>query len=349
MRSIARGWIVFAIAVCASCTQTKAQDLSLPELANLTIGGQHDDQDRIAVREKVDVAIRAGDFAALNRMERDYRVNRTRHASGAWLLRDFYIALAAMPGPDKPFGCRSGAMDFADYWLAADPQAPGSAIFKASELLAVGWCHRGGGYGNEVSDSDLAQFRSYADQAYAVLDAHRPAASDPEYYVTMMRIYLAQNRSSREVEALLDEAAAKEPYYYDLYYAAAHYWSPRWHGDADDFDWVARYAMEHTSAEDGRSGYARVYLDTALCGCRDNVAPPERELMKAGLRDLIVKRPVSRNVNRAIEEACFVGDYAESRALFALLPANDSAMGWASKADQAMCRAATERWTSSAK
>jgi hypothetical protein len=322
--------------------------LSLPNLANLTITGQHDDQDRVAVRQKVTDAIRAGDFAALNRMERGYRVNRTRHASGAWLLRDFYIALNAMPGPDKATGCQSGSMDFADYWQAADPQAPAPAIFKASQLMAVAWCYRGGGYANEVSDEDLQRFRSYADQAYAVLIAQPAAASDPEYYVQMMRIYLAQGQSSRAFKVLLDEAAAKEPYYYDIYYAASHYWSPQWNGDADDFDWVARYAMEHTRGEDGRANYARVYLFTAMCGCRDHVPPPERELMKAGLRDLIVAHPVSRNVNRAIEEACFVEDFAESRTLFKLLPANDTAMGWASKADQAKCRAATEHWAASA-
>ena len=258
---------------------------------------------------------------------------------------EYYLALSlSIARPVSGDGCRDQSEGLIARWQAFDPHAPAATIFYAEHLLAKGWCVRGSGFAQTVSPQAWKVFHEMSGKALNLLESRNSAAVDPQYYAVMAKIYRATGKDETAMMGLLERAFSAEPGYYETYYAASEYFKPQWNGGPDGYDRFARFAMDRAKKQEGRGMYARLYLYEADCNCRHTLPAPDRELMKEALRDIIVRWPVGRNVNRAIQEACMVQDYAESAELFRLLGSDDAAMGWSSPADQSDCREKTQQW-----
>lgn len=328
----------------AACSQSYAQDAAHTEVSQVKVVVGSDVAERLAVQKQVKAAIDSSDFAKLNALEARFVRDRTRFASGGWALSEYYKSLASsLYRVNSEDGCQARSDAFITAWRRFDPKAPAPIIASAGLLLSQAWCVRGNGWASQVSPEAMALFRKQTGQAYQMLTAHPSAAVDPHYYAVLTDSYIDIGKDVADMEELLDRAIAVEPSYYETYYRASRYYKTRWYGAPGDLDRFARMIMNRTRKADGRGVYARIYLYIADCHCRDTVPTPDRELMREALRDIIVSQPVSRNVNRAIREACLVGDYAESAELFRLLGPGDEAMGWESPADQARCREQTRQ------
>jgi len=75
----------------------------------------------------------------------------------------------------------------------------------------------------------------------------------------MANIVIALNVNRSEFMKLVDEGLAKEPLYYQLYFAAMDYYTPKWHGNADDIEKFADSAVARTKKQEGYGMYARIY------------------------------------------------------------------------------------------
>lgn len=256
------------------------------------------------------------DFAALNAMEDDFRSQRWRTPSGTWKLSVFYTVLVKVsPGAATFGGCETKDQKFFDAWIAAAPKKPAAYISKADNLIHYAYCLRGKKMAPQTSPEAMRAFAEQIDKARELLDRHRDAASvDPQYYTEMMEIYRATGVDRDAFEALLDEATASEPYYYNHYFAAADYYLPQWMGVPGDQDRIARYAAGRTSS-DGMGGYARVIRYFDACNCL-NRAEVDWPTLKLGMYDVAEQYPSDWNLGNYAMLACKFNDGETTAALF---------------------------------
>jgi hypothetical protein len=326
MRSVC---LVLGLACLFACGAAPAADRAR---GNVTAGSADDQVERAAIGKRVDALLRAGDFAALNRMAAQFRTTRARTPSGVWKLRVFHMSVRQYFADNQPAGeCTSIAGPVLERWLAADPSAPAPAITKASVLLEQAWCKRhddAWGYNSFLAD---------ASEADRWLAAHKSSASiDPEYYATAEDVGFVTRRDKASFEQLLAEGIAREPGYYGLYFSAIKYYLPDAHGSNEEVDRIARLAADKTSATDGAGAYARAYWVYVDCGCSIWQSAVDWQLMKRSMADVAARYPADWNFVNFARIACQMGDGTEAAKYLGKLR-NDNGLAWANEADREQC------------
>lgn len=285
---------------------------------------------RMGQLEEVHQKIVARDFAWLTERERLLRDQESRTSDGVWKLEIFYNGMFWLgnmaPSPD----CDDPADGFLADWRNVSPTSPAPFIASAQRLLDKGWCYRGSGYAKDVNLSAWEPFEESVEAARQMLSQNRDVASqDPHYYVVMAQIYVAQGRSETEFRSLIDEAVAKQPYYYPLYDEAFRYYEPQWFGSYDDEAAVAQFAADKTVAKDRSSAFARVYWSAMTCGCMPPAMLVNKKALRRAMRDLVVLYPTAWNVSHMARLACKIDDGELARSYFnALPPGDDGKAGW---------------------
>lgn len=266
---------------------------------------------------EVAAAIADEDLERLSELARKYRKARTRTESGLWTLGLYHgdVQFALTRGMTRGTGCASPKGRLAYKWLEHDPQEPAAIITAAYYELRRGWCERGGDYASEVPPERWEKFKAHADRAYALLDANREAASvDPEYYTVSVNAYRAISASHAQLEALLEEATGREPYYMRTYFEAATSYLPQWGGSYHELDEFARFAAERTSTSDKTGFYFRVYWSMENCACAAPWNSGDWSTMRQSMRDVYERYPSDHNVDYIIDVACKAGDMDEALA-----------------------------------
>ena len=279
-----------------------------------TLGPEH--AARQNSTDVVSVLVAQRDTQALSAMARELRKARTRTESGLWTIGLFHgdVQFALTRKMSRATGCMSPNENVAHRWLKEDPKEPAAIITVAEIELSRAWCERGSGYRNTVSDSQWAKFQRHAQSAYALLDANRAVASvDPEFYAVTAKAYRAIGASEAQLEALLDEAAAREPYYMRTYFAAAYSFLPQWGGSYHDLDRFARYAAERTATSDKTGFYFRIYWSLEDdCNCTGPWNSGDWETMKQAMRDVYERYPSQHNLDHILDVTCKAGDFDEA-------------------------------------
>jgi len=270
------------------------------------------------------------DFAWLDAKEMSLREQGDRTPDGVWKLELFYNAMwfagAYSPAPD----CTDSAERLLADWREASPNSPAPYIVAAQRLLDKAWCVRGSGYAKDVDVSSWKPFRDRVGAAYELLESHKAIASvDPQYYVVMASIYVAQGRSESEFHELLKEGVAKQPYYYRLYEEAYRYYEPQWFGSHRDEEAIAKFAADQTRSKDRSSAFARVYWSAMDCDCLPPPTVLDRKTLRRAMHDLVELYPTAWNVSHMARMACEIDDAELARSYFNALPAGDDGKaGW---------------------
>jgi hypothetical protein len=315
---------------CASKAQPQAAAPAMPYSAELA---EHQ-----AIYDNVKVAIEAKDFAALNNMEREFRTNRSRTSSGIWKLATFYGSVVPYWESMNTDGkCDFTAGPFLNAWRDADPKEPGAYIAEASLLISNGWCYRGSGFADSVSEEGSIAFHRKIAAALDILERHAKIASvDPEFYRTMERIYTAQGRDKIAFQRLLKEGTDREPYYYSLYFSAQQYYLPQWYGSSREIDELARFSVERTKEKDGAGAYARFYWYYTQCGCDIDKSVLDLPLLKSAMHDVISRYPGDWNASNFAKINCEIGEKLEASKYIKMLIKADG-QAWENKDQWATC------------
>jgi hypothetical protein len=341
-----RAAVILAFASCSACAEepvaeaATARPAVLADFYNYAGASEGDQGHGNALATIVDRTVTERDFASLNAMADYFRTSQSRLPGGTWELATFHWAIQQALEPrhfaDAP--CKLGGTDFTEAWAAFDPAHPAPYIAEAELRVSYAWCLRGGGYASETSHDAMDAFSSEVATAERVLSDHEDAAKrDPEYYVLMEKIYLAQGRGDWAFDSILGEGSARFPYYYGIYFNAAWRAMPQWGGSYEEVDEIARYAAERTRAKDGEGTYARVYWQRMECNCDLGAFSIDRKLLARAMDDVMTRTPSNWNAAHFAQMACRLRD-RELAARQLARPGSESAIGWEDPAERERCR-----------
>ena len=163
-------------------------------------------------------------------------------------------------------------------------------LAKASFLIAYAWDARGTGYANTVKTADWQIFRERISQARKVLERSATISKkSPLWYECMQQIATAQSWSEDDFLHLFREGVDKEPTYYFLYFNAATYLLPRWHGSATKLADFVNGAVKATEIQEGQTLYARIYWSLLWALGDQTFAPGYADWtrMRRGFEDIV--------------------------------------------------------------
>jgi hypothetical protein len=280
-------------------------------LAEMILSGKISSTDEVGAREDIMAAVadslRNKRFDELEALANTFRSQKLRTPSGRWMLSLFYAGLRRyqehLPeDQDPPL----------DEWIAAYPDSPAARIGYAAMLLEKAWKIRGKGYASTVDDENWPAFRETVERARQYLTQYKSiSAMDPNWYDTMAEVGTIQGWSDTEYGALLREAFDREPTYTDTYFEAANRDLPKWGGNAQKVEKLAREAVARTRTTDGAGLYTRIYWSAYQDALFTESAIDWAE-MKQGMDDVLAHYPSQWNINHFAYFACLAGDYTKA-------------------------------------
>lgn len=195
-------------------------------------------------------------------------------------------------------------------WREKFPRSATVELAQAIYYFEYAYAVRGSGYANTVKNEAWPTFHENMEKAHQLLEKASPAAKqDPQWYVTMMHIAVAQAWDIDKFNKIYLQAQKQFPYYLSVYFVGANYFAPRWHGSPEDLRKFVENSVTRTQSKLGESMYAR--LNWALSTdsmFSDGQADWPR--MKSGFRRIVKDFPDPWNVNKFAYFACMAGDKA---------------------------------------
>lgn len=249
-------------------------------------------------------------FANINAMADRFMASKARLPDGRWKL-PFVISGLTEKLPSSDAKAWESRLRLVDKWIAQTPNNATPYLAKAELLIAYAWDARGSGYANTVKDADWPIFQQRIDQARAILEKSAAVSKQsPLWYEKMQSIATAQSWSEEEFLRLFSEGVSKEPTDYFLYFNAANYLLPRWHGSAARLAEFVDTAVKATEQQEGQTLYARIYWSLLLALQGNTFSPGYAEWprMRQGFEDIVRVYPDNWNLNAFAYYACMAGD-----------------------------------------
>jgi ankyrin repeat protein len=248
---------------------------------------------RDAVVSETTRYLKAGDYRGLEDLYQKAKDGQPRTPSGIWKLAIFYRTLASY-----------GKMEQADAWRKAYPDSVAARIFQAwmYEDRARSDCRCNGNKEPAAATQAL--------KILAETKAMAARAKDPEWYRAMIET-LPYSASFATLPAILHEGAAAYPAYHEMYFSAAWYLHPAWHGSPERVESMARTAATSSDVAETRSLYARIYwyLDqTKYGGALFKQSRADWPTMRASFNALVAAYPDAYNLNAFAYFACLAHD-----------------------------------------
>ncbi len=250
-------------------------------------------------------------FEELDKTFIELSESQTRFDDGRWPIAGFTGGIVDFFVAHKEWDWMKGNIAA---WKEHNNLSPAAAIVEAQFWITYAWNARGEGYANTVTSEGWKLFRERLEKAREVLDQSKNyAAVSPLWYDKYLSLAVAQGWPRWEVQALFDEAIAKEPYYHGHYFSMTRYLQPRWHGDYYEIEKFARQTANATKAKDGMTLYARIYWYLNQLEPVDfkvfEDSQASWEAMRDGFQDLMTRYPKSYwNMNNFAAFACRAGD-----------------------------------------
>ncbi len=282
-------------------------------------------------------------FAELEQLADRYRTTEARTRSGLWKLTLFYSGLTDLAFSDEKSDKYWDSIESkALRWVDAFPDSPTPRIAYSLVLIGHAWMFRGGGWGSEVKSQDWKPFHEYMKKAETYLLEHKDiAAADPRWYETMLAVARAQDWDIQRFKQLVDEAVARYPYFYQIYFAAIDYLAPKWHGSRQQIEAFADFAVSKTAEREGTGMYARIYWYAAQAQYRDRLFTDSSVVwskMKKSIEDVLQRYPDQWNINNFAHFACLAWDRDETRELMGRIEGAPIPQAWEDEAQYRQCR-----------
>ncbi|MFP5418083.1 MAG: cytoplasmic protein [Gammaproteobacteria bacterium] len=289
----------------------------------------------------------SGQFAALDRDAKRYRDKGDRTSSGLWKLTLFYTGLSGIPNSavtDEAYW--QDLERKAQQWISAFPDSPAGHLVYADFLMSHGWMYRGNGWSHQVRQSDWKPFHEYVAKTRQYLNKHKAvAARDPRWYELMIKVATAEGWEIEAFNALVDEATSRHPYFYQIYFAAIHYLTPKWHGSKEEIEKFAQNAVSKTRSVENDAMYARIYWVASQSNYGDSLFTDSDVVwskMSKSIDEVLKRYPDQWNINNFAYFSCLAGDAKKTSSLMTRMTGRPIMQAWKSMDFHDRCK----RWSS---
>ncbi|HEY0891637.1 MAG TPA: hypothetical protein VGE32_01195 [Cellvibrio sp.] len=291
-------------------------------LSSFSLGGEIEDRSEIGRKAKE--LMLHNSFSELESIASTYRDMEERTSSGLWKLTLFYGAFGDVSSSArKDEKTWRELVKKADRWINTYPKSPTPYIVKALVLKKEAWAIRGVGYSNTVAADAWKPFYEKIELSRNVLEESKLISSeDPHWHSTMAEIATIQAWDEVDFKKFTSQSFAKFPNYFQLYFSAMDYYTPKWRGDADRIEIFATEIMERTKSKEGFGMYARIYWYASQSQFQGKLFEKSKVrwgIMSKGIDDVLHKFPDQWNVNNFAFFACLAQDKEKARKLISMI------------------------------
>lgn len=244
----------------------------------------------------------------LDKLEKQYIVGFPTTQSGTQKLVLFYSAF------NSTFGDNVELMNsIVDEWLSSQPSSPAAHILKAMALDAKALALRGEGSIDSVDPSTLPEIqRLFSEEKEYLIKIKPVAASDPMWY-QQMGVVARYLGDSALMDKIVDEGSQKFPDYQNIYLEAVVMALPKWGGEPEKIEKIARLAVSKTEKRSGYSLYAYLWhnafrMQPELLRLLDEHRIVSWDEMKKGWQDRYKQYPTNNTVTKFMSNACVAND-----------------------------------------
>jgi hypothetical protein len=209
----------------------------------------------------------AGEFERLDCIADSTRSHKETFPGGMWKIHAVYSGLEKPPvhPTQEDWDIH---MQLVRKWMLSRPESITARIASAESYVNYGWDARGPGFASTVSASGWRLLAERTAKAKQILEETSALSTkDPEWYVAMQNVALAQGWEPTAKQALLEQAIKFEPTYYYYYRMYADSIQPRWGGEDGEVGRFLQKAADQLGGDAGDIVYFRVagYL---VCLCQ---------------------------------------------------------------------------------
>lgn len=292
--------------------------------------------DREKIKNDVKEMIYTENFLGLETMAKKFRENESRTSSGVWKLTIYYSGISEILSYQTVDTDKwEELLRKIDLWRSIYPESPTPYIAKSLILIRQAWSIRGTGYSNTVPNERWAPFYEKIEESRKILmESQSISKADPTWYVTMSDIATIQSWDQEKFENLVNEGLNENPYFYQLYFSAMYYYTPKWHGNAEKIEKFAQSALNRTKKKERNGMYARIYWFASQSQFKGKLfqkSGVDWGLMSKGIDDVLSKYPDQWNINNFAYFACKARDKKKTKKLLGLIEGEPIKSAWQNK------------------
>lgn len=268
------------------------------------------------------------DFAQLETIARQNRLEKGRLLGGMWKTSSFYTAASytscTQAGTEAEY---LSQMALLKKWTAAYPDSVTPRLALAALYVDYAWLARGSGTADTVTGKGWRLFRERIAQVKDILiHAGSLKEKDPQWYSLMQDVAKDEGWDQPDARELMDQALAFEPDFFAYYRNYSIYVLPQWHGNPGDIQALAEEAASKYPEPQGSMLYSRI-MSTLACYCGqkpEELRAADWQKLKLGFANIEkVYGLADINANRFAEMAFVFGDKAVAREAFIRITQRD--------------------------
>jgi hypothetical protein len=268
------------------------------------------------------------DFAQLEKIAQQNRVEKGRLLGGVWKIWAFYCGTSWPVSTGKPNESEwQGQFSLLNKWIAAYPNSTAPHLSLAYLYINYSWNARGSGFADSITDAQWKLFHERNAEAKAILlEASSLKDKDPIWYELMQIVAHDEGWAQPEAREVFDQAVAFEPGYYHYYAEYDRYLQLQWYGKPGDVQAFAEEIASKVPEPDGSMFYFWI-MSSRACYCKDAMQDlPQASYPKllAGYNNIARLYGVSNlNANRFAFMATTFRDKTPARNAFAAVTKMD--------------------------
>jgi hypothetical protein len=212
------------------------------------------------------------DFAQLEKIAKQNRVEKGRLVGGSWKVVGFYGGTSA-PGNEgvSPDSDWQRLLAKLQKWLAAYPDSATPRLALAYFYVNYAGRARGIGLADTVEDSQWKVFYERIARAKCILlEVASFKDKDPFWYEVMQLIARDEGWHKTQARELFEQAIAFEPGYYHYYMEQSRFLLPQWYGEPGDIQAFADETVRRVPEPDGSMLYFWIF-STEVCYCKEGM------------------------------------------------------------------------------
>jgi hypothetical protein len=286
----------------------------------------------------IGLTLAQGNFAELEKIAHEVRIDKSRVTGGIWKLFVFYEGVGRPPTRDQSKDAEwSAHIDGLKKWVAAYPESATARVALAQAYINYAWFARGSGYSDSVSNSGWELFGQRIAFAKATLiEAAHLKEKCPYWYEAMQIVALAEGWDKEQARELFDQATKFDPSYYHFYREYAYFLLPKWYGEEGETQAFAEEVASRLPGPDGSIIYFEI-ASLLACQCdkdRDSLDGMSWLKVKEGYAELVRLYGASNlKANRFAYMSFVAGDKASAQSAFSTIGKSWDPHIWSGPAD----------------